>query len=203
MNSLLPTLYLSAEERNKVEVDRLYKKCLDCGINIDEKDVLNFDCSCFASKFIHNLIIKDGYNKKFIDDEAWNNSNVFYRKYMSNPNTLLYVEMSDIVPDFETAANLIKKCGGLVFVPHIFEYRENSEKILDFILNNHEIDGIECYYTTFSDEQNQKLLELCRDYNLFISGGSDYHGAAKPNVHMGTGTGSLKVPIDVAKQWLI
>ena len=88
-------------------------------------------------------------NKKFIDEEAWNNSSIFYRKYMSNPNTLLYVEMDDIVPDFKTATNLIRKCGGLVFIPHIFEYRENSEKILDFILNNHKIDGIECYYTTF------------------------------------------------------
>jgi len=203
MDSLLSSFYLSAEERNKIECSRLYKKCLNCGIHINENDILNFDCSCFASKFIHTLIIKDEYNKKFIDEEAWNNSSIFYRKYMSNPNTLLYVEMDDIVPDFETAANLIRKCGGLVFIPHIFEYRENSEKILDFILNNHKIDGIECYYTTFSDEQTQKLFKICKDRNLHISGGSDYHGTAKPNVNMGTGKGNLDISSCITNSWLI
>ncbi len=34
---------------------------------------------------------------------------------MSDPKTPLYVEMDDFVPDFETASNLIKQCGGLVF----------------------------------------------------------------------------------------
>ncbi len=202
MDSLLPSLYLSSEERNRIECNRLYKKCLEAGIYINEIDFLAYDCSCFASKFIHNLIIKDEYNKKFIDEEAWNNSNIFYRKYMSNPNTLLYVEMDDIVPDFETAANLIRKCGGLVFIPHIFEYRENSEKILDFILNNHSIDGIECYYSTFSNEQSERLLKICNDKNLYISGGSDYHGNAKPNIKMGIGKGNLNVYTSAAKPWI-
>ena len=34
------------------------------------------------------------------------------------------------------------------------------------------------------------LLELAR------SGGSDFHGDAKPDVEMGTGRGSLEVPFD-------
>lgn len=202
MDSLLPSLYLSAEERNKVECSRLFKKCLDAGIHIDKDEFLNFDCSCFASKFIHTLIIKDEYNKKFIDEESWNNSSVFYRKYMSNPNTLLYVEMDDIVPDFETASNLIRQCGGLVFIPHIFEYRENSENILDFILKNHKIDGIECYYTTFSDSQSERLLQICKDKELYISGGSDYHGAAKPKVNMAKGFGNLSIPLDITYPWI-
>lgn len=202
MDSWLPSLYLSAEERNKIECSRLYKKCLESGIHINESDVLNFDCSCFASKFIHTLIIKDEYNKKFIDEESWSNSSVFYREYMSNPNTLLYVEMDDIVPNFETAANLIRKCGGLVFVPHIFEYRENSEKILDFILNNHNIDGIECYYSTFSNEQSEKLLKICKDKNLYISGGTDYHGYIKPNVNMAKGLGNLSISRTITNPWI-
>lgn len=202
MDSLLPSLYLSAEDRNKIECSRLYKKCLEAGIHITENDFSTYDCSYFASKFIHTLITKDEYNKKFIDEESWNNSSIFYRKYMSNPNTLLYVEMDDIVPDFETAANLIRKCGGLVFIPHIYEYRENSEKILDFILKNHKIDGIECYYTTFSNEQSQKLLKICKDKNLLVSGGSDYHGKTKPNVNMGIGKGNLNISSNIADSWI-
>lgn len=202
MDSLLPSLYISAEERNKIECSRLYHKCLEAGIKLSEKDIITYDCSCFTSKFIHTLIIKDEYNKKFINEEAWNDSKVFYRKYMSNPDTLLYVEMDDIVPDFETTANLIRQCGGLVFIPHIFEYRENSEKILDYIISNHDIDGIECYYTTFSNKQTQRLLQICKDKNLHISGGSDYHGATKPKVSMAKGFGNLNISEAITKSWI-
>ena len=202
MDSLLPSLYISSTKRNKIEFNRLYKKCLDAGIRINETDISNYDSSTFASKFIHTLIIKDEYNKQFIDEETWNDSKAFYRKYMSNPDTLLYVEMDDIVPDFETAANLIRKCGGLVFIPHIFEYRENSKKILNFILDNHDIDGIECYYTTFSDEQTKELLQLCKERKLYISGGSDYHGANKPNVNMANTSENFIIPLDITTYWI-
>ena len=90
--------------------------------------------------------------------------------------------MDDFVPDFETASNLIKQCGGLVFIPHIYEYKNNANNILNFILNNYSIDGIECYYTTFSNEQHFNLLNICKKNKLFISGGSDFHGKYKPDV---------------------
>lgn len=38
------------------------------------------------------------------------------------------------VPDFETASNLVREAGGLVFIPHIYEYKKNSEPILEHIL---------------------------------------------------------------------
>jgi len=198
MDSLLPSIYIPNIEKNKIEFSRLCKKCLKAGLHINKDEFSKYDPSKFASNFVHSLIIQDDYNKKFIDDEAWNNISAFYRKYMSNPNGLLFVEMDDIVPNFETAANLIKKCGGLVFVPHIFEYRDNSDKILDYILTNYEIDGIECYYTTFSTEQNKKLLKICSDKNLLISGGSDYHGMTKPNIKMGIGSGNLSIPSNIS-----
>ena len=202
MDSLLPSFYLSPKERNKIELNRLYKKCLTAGLKISEDDFSTYDYSDFASKFIHTLITKDEYNKQFIDEEAWDNSSAFYRKYMSNPNTPLYVEMDDIIPDFKTVSDLIKNCGGFIFIPHIFEYRDNADKILNFILNNYEIDGIECYYTTFSSEQTQKLLQICKNRFLYISGGSDYHGGNKPNINMAKGLGNLNIPLDITYTWL-
>ena len=81
--------------------------------------------------------------KKLLDEDAWKDTKIFYRKYMSNPDGMLYVEMDDFVPDFDTASNLIRECGGLVFLPHIFEYRENSRKILDYIMK------IRCFQNKF------------------------------------------------------
>ncbi len=90
-----------------------------------------------------------------------------------------------------------------MFIPHIFEYKENALKILEEILNNHKIDGIECYYTTFTEEQHRKVLNICKERNLLISGGSDYHGKAKKNCEMAVGKGNLKIPTEIVKNWPI
>lgn len=202
-NEKLPDIYISSEQRNKIEFSRLVEKCKNAGIQISDLDINNYDCKSFASKYIHNIITSNINNKKLVDNDAWDDSSVFYRKYMSNPSTPFYVEMDDIVPDFQTAASLIKNCGGLVFLPHIYEYKSNSEKILKFILDNYTIDGIECYYTTFSDEQSKSLISICTKNNFLISGGSDYHGKNKPKVSMGSGFGNLSTPYNIIDNWPI
>ena len=201
MNELVKNVYIPAEKRNRIEVERLYNKCIKAGIILEENCLERYDSNGFASKFIHSEIIKNEENRKFISNEAWNDVKVFYRAYMSNPEGILYVEMDDFVPDFNTAANLVREAGGLVFIPHIFEYRENSQKILNFILENYKIDGIECYYTTFSKEQTEKLLEICKKRNLYKSGGSDYHGRNKPGVDVGVGKGNLKIENTIIDDW--
>ncbi|MEZ4549866.1 MAG: hypothetical protein R2874_05140 [Desulfobacterales bacterium] len=38
------------------------------------------------------------------------------------------------------------------------------------------------------------FLELTEKYGLLTTGGSDFHGAINPEIHIGTGTGDLAVP---------
>ena len=202
INEKAKKMYLTPEERNKIEVERIYKKCIDANIKLDNGFISNYDTKIYASKYLHKILTNNIENKLKIDEDAWNDSNVFYRKYMSNPNTMFYVDTNDILPSFEEASDLIRQTGGLVFIPHIFEYKDNAKKILDFILKNYTIDGIECYYTTFSKEENKFLLDLCNQNNLLISGGSDYHGNFKPNVDMGIGKGDLCVPDKIIERWI-
>lgn len=107
----LPSIYISAEERNKIEFFRLVEKCKNAGIKISDDDISKYDGKSFTSKYIHQIITKDVNNKRFFDEDTFNSSINFYRKYMSDPTGPFYVEMDDIVPDFETASNLIKECG--------------------------------------------------------------------------------------------
>lgn len=111
LNEKLPSIYISAEERNMIEFSRLVEKCRKAGIEISESDISQYDGKSFASKYMHQIITKDINNKKIIDEDAFENSSIFYRKYMSDPTGPFFVEMDDIVPDFETAANLIRECG--------------------------------------------------------------------------------------------
>lgn len=201
MNNNLHKLYISNKERNIIELKRIYQICLDNCIDVGENFVENYNPEMYASKYLHQIITKNENNKKIIDEESWNNSNVFYRKYMSNPSTLFFVNTDDILPTFEQASCLIKEAGGLVFIPHIYEYRDNAEKILNYILDNYKIDGIECFYTTFTEEQTEKLLKICKEKKLFISGGSDYHGEFKPNVSMAIGFGDLRIEQNIIEDW--
>ena len=48
--------------------------------------------------------------------------------------------------------------------------------------------GIEVYHSSHSKEDMQFFLEIANEYNLLISGGSDYHGnSVKPDIELGTG----------------
>ena len=54
--------------------------------------------------------------------------------------------------------------------------------------------GMECAYSLFDAEAEAKAKELALRYGLKFSGGSDFHGEVKPDISLGTGKGSLRVP---------
>ncbi len=54
--------------------------------------------------------------------------------------------------------------------------------------------GVECYYSRHDAYETERLIELARACGLVPTGGSDYHGANKPDIALGVGTGSLAVP---------
>ena len=202
MCELAPKIYIDPSKRNLIEAERLYNKCLKYGIVLDDDCLEKYAPKDFASSFFHKQITKYEGNKKLISSEAWESSKILYRQYMSDPNAPLYVEMDDLVPDFETASSLIRQCGGLVFIPHIYEYKHNSTAILNYILKNHSIDGIECFYTTFSAEQHNEILQICKNHNLFVSGGTDFHGTFRPEVSIGNGYGNLEIPTEIISNWV-
>ena len=140
-------------------------------------------------------------NKLKINERSWESSRDFYRDYMSNPSTPLYVKVDDLVPELDVAINSVIEEGGLVFIPHIFEYRENTPKVLDVLLRTPNISGFECYYTTFTKEQHEYIFNICKDRGYYISGGSDYHGSKKPDVFLGTGYGNLSIPDNIVFPW--
>jgi len=57
------------------------------------------------------------------------------------------------------------------------------------------LDAIEAFYTEHSQAQTLEYLALARRFGLAVSGGSDFHGAAKPEVELGHGRGALRVDI--------
>lgn len=56
------------------------------------------------------------------------------------------------------------------------------------------LDGMETRYSKFDDLTSCIATEIAHEYGLLESGGSDFHGANKPDIQLGTGRGSLAVP---------
>lgn len=56
------------------------------------------------------------------------------------------------------------------------------------------LDAMETNYSAFSEEQRALARRMAAEFGICMSGGSDFHGANKPDIQMGTGRGDLQVP---------
>lgn len=59
--------------------------------------------------------------------------------------------------------------------------------------------GMECFYSTYDAQTAHRSLELADAYGLLYSGGSDFHGAVKPDISLGWGKGDLRIPLSWAE----
>ena len=100
----------------------------------------------------------------------------------------------------EDAIQMIHDAGGFAILahPHLMNYptfEEARERIMQ--LREIGLDGFEIYYSTMPEEYTRGLIELAKAEGFVVSGGSDYHGANKDNIEMGTGLGNLSVPDEI------
>ena len=105
-----------------------------------------------------------------------------------------YVPKSILKP--AEAIRAVHSARGLSVLAHPVTLGCNEEE-LDALLSQlkeNGLDGIECYYTEHSKPFTQLCLKLAEKYRLLPTGGSDYHGEAKPHVKLGKGKGNLCVP---------
>ncbi|MGE4298783.1 MAG: PHP domain-containing protein [Desulfovibrionaceae bacterium] len=94
---------------------------------------------------------------------------------------------------------LLKEEGATVILAHPFQLGMGTEELEDLVLQLKALglDGIEAYYTEHSPSKTRRYLALANRMGLVVSGGSDFHGPAKPNTRLGTGKGDLHVPVSV------
>lgn len=194
----------SREKLQQKYFDILYERCAKMGIILSEKRNIEF-CPKrdWASVAIYKEIKSHEENKNKVPEDFWNEFIVFSKKYCGNPDYELFIDKSKDYLSVQDAVNLIKKAGGLVFLPHIYIYKwaEDKNKLLDDIISKYDIDGIECMHSEFNQEQIDYLLEYTQRKDLLRSGGSDYHGKNKENIKMAVGKGNLKIMSSLITEW--
>jgi len=131
---------------------------------------------------IASLLIKKRY--------AFNNFQVFNR--FLGKDTIGYVPKTKL--GFKEAVNLIHNARGLTILAHPIslgyeKYEDSGKEILN--MKSDGLDGIEVWYPSHGRYFSEWLLQFAQKENLAISGGSDFHGKAKPGVEPGKGRGNL------------
>lgn len=100
-------------------------------------------------------------------------------------------------PQFAEAVRHIRGAGGIASLAHPVRLREELAAILPE-LRAAGLNAIEAYHSDHSPEQTALYLQLAKQHGLLVTGGSDFHGAVKPEIRLGTGRdGNLRIPEDV------
>jgi len=99
--------------------------------------------------------------------------------------------------NFYEMISLIHKVGGVAVWAHPLMQVDYSacEKIVQKAID-YGLDGIEVYYSKYTDKDINFMRQLSKKYHLIESGGSDFHGESKPDIHIGIGRGNLHIPIN-------
>lgn len=93
--------------------------------------------------------------------------------------------------------DFIKSIGAVSVLAHPF-LNLTEEELLSFlpIAKRRGLVGIECYYSLYDEATTEKSFSLAKKFGLKFSGGSDFHGANKPDIELGIGKGNLKIPYE-------
>lgn len=97
------------------------------------------------------------------------------------------------------AVEMILGAGGVPVLAHPILYHMRDERLDNLVaeLKSIGLVGIEAIYSTYNTAEERQIRGLASKYDLKISGGSDFHGANKPKIDLGTGWGKLYVPDEV------
>jgi hypothetical protein len=143
--------------RCKIIVNNL-KKYFDIEINGDE--LLSKIKGMIGRPHIAKEIIKAGYEKNMDD---------VFKKYLGNDSPA-YVPSS--ILSVQEGIDLLRNNNATVVLAHPVLIKKTK---IEDLLNDFKFDGMEAIYGLNSQHDTDKFIDICRQYKLLITGGSDFH----------------------------
>ncbi len=107
-----------------------------------------------------------------------------------------------VVPNAHEIIGWIIDAGGVPVLAHPYWEGFNKEESTTACqtLVEQGLQGLEVFYGTFSARHISFNLGLAKQFDLLMTGGSDFHGTFKPGIALGKGRGSLHVPPKVMER---
>jgi predicted metal-dependent phosphoesterase TrpH len=171
LSELIERLQTIRNNRNSQILERLG----DLGIRIDEDELIASTPGLVGRPHIAEFLVarKDAANI----EQA-------FRKFLKK-NGQAYVEAEK----FPAAASIrtINRAGGIAVLAHPTTFTNSIRKIRVMIeeMSKAGLAGIEALYPGHSTKTSRKLVEIAEEFNLLVTGGSDFHGSIKPGIAIG------------------
>ncbi len=173
-------------ERNK----KMCKNLQDAGIDITfEKLMEEYPGSVITRAHYARFLHEHGYTSSM--KEA-------FERYVGD-HTKYFVPREKVTP--VQAVELILKAGGIPILAHpvIYGLGKTALDTLVSELKDAGLLGIEAVYSTYTPSDERDIKALALKHDLAISGGSDFHGKAKPDIDLAVGRGKLFVHEGILK----
>lgn len=167
---------------------KMCRNLSEAGIDISyEKLLEEYPGSVITRAHYARFLLAHGYVKSM--PEAFD-------RYVGD-RTRYFVPREKVTP--VQAVELILKANGIPVLAHPPLYHMSDQRLDTLVgrLTAAGLIGIEAIYSTYNTAEERQMRKLAKKYGLCISGGSDFHGAAKPGLEMATGYGHLVIPEDV------
>lgn len=180
----LHELQLARMTRNTQIVDRLR----DAGIDITVEQVLaQAGEGSVGRPHVAAVLVRAGAVSSI--DEAFD-------RWLSKGRAA-YVERARLAP--AEAITLAHRSRAVASLAHPGSLGLDADALDAFLaeLRAAGLDGLECDYARYEPDARAQYRVLAARHGLAVTGGSDYHGAYKPDLRVGVGRGDLAVPDDL------
>ena len=184
IRNVLDEMIIQRDLRNYKVIELLEK----CGIHITIDEILAEATSPVTGRSqIAKAMLRKGYVSSI--KEAFDS-------YLSFGKPA-FVERKSLTP--EEAIRLIRLSGGKSFLAHLNQTGKTDQELYEILTHLKEcgLDGIEGYYTEYTDDMNIRYRKMAEDIGLHLSGGSDFHGENKDGYEIGRGKGNLRIPYEL------
>ncbi|MCX7830749.1 MAG: PHP domain-containing protein [Acidobacteria bacterium] len=188
LNKKLEILRQAREDRNPKIVEKLNQKGFDITY---EEVVKEAEGKVVGRPHFSMVMLKKGYVKS--TQEAFD-------KYLAK-GACCYVDKFRFEP--EEAVRMILEDGGIPVLAHPLSLKMNYDEIKEVLksLKDKGLEGVECFYRNHTEEDEKNLVEIAKELQLIVTGGSDFHGSNRPNIFIGIGEGKMRVPMWVAEDF--
>jgi len=156
-------------ERNKGILENLRKR----EMYVSDEEVKAFSplAITYGRPHIARVLVEKGYVENIAEA---------FRKYLGDGKPCYEKGQRWSV---EESIEAIHKAAGKAVLahPHLIKKGSLVRSLLEF-----DFDGIEAYYSSMPLAENRRWVEIAKQHNLFITGGSDFHGTVKPHAIFGS-----------------
>ena len=151
------------KSKREERIDEIIRRCNNVGYFISKDELLKKfpKTQAYGRPHIGQLLIDGGYAKDIND--------VF--KGILRKDSPCYVPKVKIEVPY--IIDIIHKAGGLAVMAHP-KLVTSDEYVVEMLA--YDFDGMEVYHTKHNDDDVKRYKALAKEHNLFITGGSDYHG---------------------------